>query len=91
MLDISTDRICRPSCITLVGAILLDRVGKEKKMVQGPGNLACALDIDKDYNGLPIEISPVWIAGEPIEKSRILSRQLSGLPENCRGYFYFRS
>jgi|TARA_Y100000310_G_scaffold159352_1_gene158917 DNA-3-methyladenine glycosylase len=89
LLDIATSKIGKPSCITLIAATISDKRGKSE-LVHGPGNLTKILEIDKNYNGLPIELSPLWISGESIKEEKILKRNLSNLPKNCKGYFYFR-
>ena len=87
---LATDAIGKPSCVTLISAI----VGNKKEggeLIKGPGNLSKALAIDKDsFDGLPLRLSPLWISGQPVESERILKRNKSNVPDNCIGYFYFR-
>ena len=89
LIDISTLAICEPSCVTLIAGTIFERKG-DKKYINGPGNLAKALEIDKTYDGVPLNFAKIWIGGNPIDKEQILKRNKSGLPENCKGYFYFR-
>jgi len=90
MLDISTYEVCKPSCITLISALIGDQRGV-REFVEGPGNLAKVLEIDKDsFHGLPIRLSPIWIGGQGVDESQILKRNKSNVPRNCKGYFYFK-
>ena len=89
LVDISTLGICIPSCVTLIAGTLFDRKGLEKH-IDGPGNLAKALDIDRTYDGVPLNFVKIWIGGYPVEPEKILKRKLSKVPENCEGYFYFK-
>lgn len=89
LLDISTGRLKQPSCVTLVSAIVEN--GEDSRLVEGPGNLTDALGIDYRYDGLLIDASPqLWIGGETIDADKIKVRKKSGLPANCKGYFYFK-
>lgn len=88
MIDISTLRPHAPSCVTLIAAEVLSRDNQE--LVKGPGNLTSALKIDSQYDGLSIDSEAVWIGGESVDSSVIRKRNLSGVPANCKGYFYIR-
>ena len=89
LIHISTLDINKPSCINLIAGTLFDKKCYEE-YINGPGNLSDALEIDKSYNGVHLNFNKIWIGGESVEKSRILKRNRSGLPENCKGYFYFK-
>jgi len=89
LIDISTLDICKYSCVTLIGGNLFDARGL-RQVVNGPGKLSKALEIDKTYDGVPLNFAKIWIGGESVDAERILKRNKSGLPENCKGYFYFR-
>ena len=90
MLDIATYQICKPSCVTLISAVIGDQRGV-REVVEGPGNLTKVLEIDKDsFHGLPIRLSPIWIGGQAVEEDRIVKRNKSNVPRNCKGYFYFK-
>jgi len=89
LIHISTLGLGEPSCVNLIAGTLFDKQGYEE-YVNGPGNLSLALEIDKDYNGVLLNFNKFWIGGLAVEKNRILKRDKSGLPENCKGYFYFR-
>ncbi len=89
ILHISTYKFSYPSCINLVSGEIYDGRGF-REFTQGPGNLARMLEIDKEsFQGLPINLSPLWFAGIPVNQDRILKRDKK-IPENCLGYFYFR-
>ncbi len=88
LIDISTLDICEYSCITLISGVIFDSRGF-RDYVDGPGNLAKTLEIDKKYDGVPLNFARIWIGGDPIDKDRILKRKLSNLPKNCKGFFYF--
>ena len=90
LIDISTLDICEYSCITLIGGTLFNSKGVIDTY-HGPGNVAKVLEIDKSYDGVPLNFAKIWIGGNPVNKENVLKRKKSGLPENCKGYFYFRS
>ncbi len=89
LLDIATDRTGKQSCITLIAGLVGDKRGV-RELVQGPGKLTAALEIDKDLDGLLLRDSPLWIGGQAIEEEEILERRLANTPFNCKGYYYFR-
>lgn len=89
LIDISTLDICEYSCITLIGGTLFDGRGF-REIINGPGKVSAALEIDKTYDGVPLNFAKIWIGGEPVIADDILKRNKSGLPENCKGYFYFK-
>lgn len=86
---ISTDDIGKPSCVILRAATVGDKKGIGE-YVEGTGMISEALDIDKDYNGLPLRHSPLWIGGQSVDENEILIRIKSKLPKNCKGYFYIK-
>lgn len=89
LLDISTDKSDKPSCVTLISALVEN--GEEERLIEGPGNLTKALGIDNRYDGVLIDSSPMlWIGGVNIDRGLIKERKRSGFSENCKGYFYFR-
>lgn len=87
LIDISTLAICQSSCITLIAGTIFDK--ENEKYVRGAGNLSKKLGIDKTYDGVPLNFAKIWIGGNAVEPKEILKRNLSGLPINCKGYFYF--
>ena len=90
LLDISTGKRNDPSCVTLLAGVV---VNGEAKYVEGPGNLCDALGIDLRYDGVFIDCSPdFWIGGESADIDKVSTRTVtsSRVPENCKGYFYFR-
>ncbi len=89
LLDIATDEMCKPSCITLIAGRVYDKTG-ERVFAQGPGLLCGALDINKSYHGLPIEISSIWIGGERIDPNTIMKRKKTNSLRNCKGYYYYK-
>ena len=90
ILGLATDKIGEPSGITFISAMVGER-GKERELVNGPGNLTKALEIDKDsFDGMHLKLSPIWVGSQPVESGRILKRNNSNIPDNCTGYFYFR-
>ncbi|MEK6872157.1 MAG: DNA-3-methyladenine glycosylase [Nanoarchaeota archaeon] len=89
LIDLSTLSICEASCVTLIGGTLFD--GKKSvEKIKGPGKLSEVLEITKNYDGVPLNFARIWIGGETVGNDKILKRNRSGLPENCKGYFYFR-
>lgn len=89
LIDVGTEGLCKPSCITLIGGNLFDKRGLREKL-QGPGNLSSALEIDSDYDSSPINFGQLWIGGEAVDEDRIKQRKKSNASVNCKGYFYFR-
>ena len=92
LVDIATGKFGKPSCVTLIAAEIRDGAGS-RGFAQGPGNLSRLLEIDSHYNGLPLNSghqSPLWMGGKGIDSEKILKRDLSGVSENCKGYFYIR-
>jgi 3-methyladenine DNA glycosylase Mpg len=91
MLDIATGEIAEPSCVTLIGGQIYDGRGF-RVAVNGPGKLTSSLEIDRNYDGLIVDlgVSPVWIGGESVGDEQILRRKKSNTPENCLGYFYLK-
>ncbi len=89
MIDIGTKDLCDSSCITLIAGYVFNRKGF-RKHTQGPGNISRALDIDGSYDNVPINFGGLWIGGEPVNPDEILIRNKSNVPENCKGFFYFR-
>jgi len=49
-----------------------------------------ALEIDRSYDGEPLNFGNVWIGGNSVDHLQIQKRSKSNIPENCQGYFYFR-
>jgi|GEM_PF-4617325 3-methyladenine DNA glycosylase Mpg len=89
LLDIATEREGKLSCITLRGAIIGDKRGIRER-IEGPGKLCETLGIEKELNGTPLGRAPFWIGGKPVEKERIQMRNLTDVPLNCVGYYYFK-
>jgi 3-methyladenine DNA glycosylase Mpg len=89
LIDIATKEICTPSCITLIAGMVGDGTNTPQ-FIQGPGNLAKKLNINSDYDGLPIDISYVWLAGDSAEPEEIFKRKSEKIALNCKGYFYMR-
>jgi len=84
LIDIATSAEYRASCITLIA------LETPKKTIQGPGNVSKYLQINRDFDDTPIDHPSLWIGGESVEESRVIKRTKSNVPENCRGYFYFK-
>lgn len=84
LIDIATGSEGTPSCITLIA------LETPTGVIQGPGNLSNYLQIDEKFDSAPIDHPCLWIAGEPISQDRIVKRSLNSLPENCKGYFYYK-
>lgn len=89
LIHISTLDINKPSCINLIAGTIFDKKGY-KEYINGPGNLTYALKIDKSYNGVHLNFHKIWIGGQSIEESQVIKRNKSGVPKNCKGYFYFK-
>ena len=89
MIDVGTKNGSEASCITLIGGDLFDKRGL-REQAKGPGKLSKALEIDSSYDNAPINFGQLWIGGEAIDPDQILTRNKSNVPENCKGYFYFR-
>ena len=89
LIDVGTQGLCKPSCVTLVAGNLFDKRGLREKL-QGPGNLSKALEIDSDYDSSPINFGQLWVGGDAVDADRIKQRNKSNVPTNCKGYFYFR-
>ncbi len=89
LIDIGTQGLCEPSCVTLIAGILFNKRGISENL-QGPGNLSEALEIDRSYDGVPLNFGAIWIGGFSVDQSQIQKRNKSNVPENCKGFFYFR-
>jgi hypothetical protein len=87
LLDIVTDGRLPYSCITLRAGIF-DVTGNPQR-VNGPGNLTKALKIDEDFNGIAVNNHSLWIEGDPVRPGIVRKRNLSNLPANCKGVYYF--
>jgi 3-methyladenine DNA glycosylase Mpg len=86
----STEKTGKPSGVTLISAVVGER-GDKGVLVKGPGSLAKALGVDRDsFDGMPLSLSRIRIYNQPVEKGRILRRDISNVPENCVGYFYLK-
>lgn len=88
LIDIGTEYEGRSSCVTLISASF--QWGRNRQLVQGPGNLAKALKVDRSYDGTPILCNDLWIDPSTPQVEEIRVRELSNMPENCLGYFYIR-
>ncbi len=88
LIDIATGDMGRPSCVTLISGLF--DWGKNKQLVQGPGNLSRALGIDRTYEGRSIEGRDFWIEIRDLYKGEILERSLKNASSNCKGIFYIR-
>ncbi len=87
LIDIATGKRDDSSCVTLIGALF----ECDSELIQGPGNLSKVLEVDRQYDGSPINGQDLWIEKDPHYKPtevEVKKRDKSGLPENCRGYFY---
>ena len=89
VLGVATEETGVPSCVTLISAAIRDRRGF-REYVEGPGNLARALEVEKELDGVPIDFSPMWIGGESVDENRIHYKKPLKLPAGCKGYFYFK-
>jgi len=85
LIDIATGRQNRPSCVTLVGLYSPDN-----GIIQGPGNVSTYLHVDDMLDSAPIDHPCLWIGGESVDPQRIIKRNKTKVPSNCRGYFYFK-
>lgn len=88
LIDIGTEYEGAASCVTLISASF--QWGEDRQLVQGPGNLARALSIDRSYDGTPIVHNDLWVDPSVESVGEIYKRNLSRLPRNCLGYFYIR-
>ena len=86
---VATEKTGVPSCVTFISAAIGNR-GGFREYVEGPGNLAKVLEIEKELDGVPIDFSPMWIGGVPVDDNRIHQRKPLKLPAGCKGYFYFK-
>ncbi len=84
IIDIATGSAKKPSCISLIALVT------PKGIVQGPGNVSEYLEVNDMFNYAPIDHPCLWIGGEEIDGDKILRREKSNLPRNCKGYFYYR-
>lgn len=84
LIDIATGSENRPSCITLIA------LDSSEGIIQGPGKVSKYLEVDKMFDKAPINHPSLWIGGEPISQDRVYQRKKSNVPENSRGFFYFR-
>ena len=89
LIDIATLEICRPSCVTLISGVVGDGYHKPE-FVEGPGKLAAKLGINPDFDGLPVDIDQVWLAGESAEPEEIKKRSIKKATLNCKGFFYIK-
>ena len=89
LLDIATELKDVSSCITLIAAEF-DWNGK-KQVVQGPGNVTKALNIDRVFDQQKIYDNPnIYIVGGQMPAQEVLKREKKGVPANCKGYFYLK-
>ena len=88
LIDIATGDKGESSCVTLISALF--DWGKDKQLVQGPGNLSRALGIDKSYDKKSIVGKDLWIELREQYEGEIRERNLSNAPANWKGTFYIR-
>ncbi len=83
LLDIATGKPLQPSCVTIRGVTL------DEKLLDGPSAVTEALGITKHNKALfdaqQIYGDKIWIEGDGVGQSQI--RKLNGNSPNCKGIF----
>jgi len=82
LMDIATGKEGEYSCITLRAALF--EWGDIKSLVDGPGRLCKALQIDTGLNNLSINNQKLWIEAE---KGKYNIEEIGKNTDNCRGIY----
>ncbi len=86
---ISTEDVGINSCVTFLGAEIRDK-SRIRDYANGPGNLAKLMEIDKEYDGVPLNFTSLWIGGDSISQKEVLSKKLTRDSEALINRFYFK-
>ncbi len=88
-LAIGTEKKGEPSVVTIRHALCRSGFEGPNELIDGPGKLTNALEIDRELDGQPINGNELWVEGDTIIPSLVeyISPNEAKMASNCLGYY----